>query len=286
MRHRLNTSIKRILHFLIEAVKPDRLSFHDILEKVQRDDYSKEEGETLLHITREVIVPAAKWLCIGVILTVLVVWEQKLIGKAIIVLSIYLIYGLYRFEHDNEGARKALKKEISSQQIFFTTDMERRIRTQYLVIAAVALFFIILSGFILHHNGRLVVLTGRIIRFWEDSTPEAQIDFIAVIVFIFTSFFVATVGIFRVAQFSNVVITEKGVYISDSFLPWSELKEAETEYFFQRPVYLTLNTFGGSVIKIQLSRLKISDAKAEEITELVNRKISAERNAAISSQKE
>jgi len=285
MRHRLNTSVKRILHFLIAVVKPDRPSFRDILDRVQRDDCSVEEEETLLHITREVIVPAAKWLCIGVILTVLVFWAQELIGTAIIVLSIYLIYGLYRFEHDNESNREALKKEIASQQIFFTTDMERRIRTQYLLIATVTLFFIILSAFILHQNGRLAVLTGRIIHFWKDSTPEAQIDFIAVIVFIFTSIFVATVSIFRVAQFSNVIVTEKGVYISDSFLPWCELKEAETEYFFQRPVYLTLNTFGGSIIKIQLSRLKISDAKVEEITSLVNRRISAERNAAVSSQK-
>ncbi len=285
MRQRLSDSIMRILHFLFEVGKPDRLSFHDILDKVHRDDYSKEESETIEHIASEVVIPTAKWLFIGVILTVLVIWAQELIGEAMIVLSIYLIYGLYRFEHENESRRKKLKKEISSQQIFFSTDMERRIRTQYLVIAAVALFFITLSGFILHQNGRLAIFTDKVIRFWGNSTPEAQIDFIAVIVFLFTSIFVVTIGIFRVAQVSNVVITEKGIHISDSFLSWSEIKEAETEYFFQRPVHLTFKTFGGSVIKIQLSRLKISDTKAEEITALVNRQIAAERNAIISDQK-
>jgi|GEM_PF-2025499 len=284
MRQRLSTSIRRLIHFLIEAAKPDRLSFRDIIGKVRRDDYSREEGEALEHIAREVVIPAAKWLFIGVILTVLVLWAQDLIGEAIIILSLYLIVGLYRFERENELRQKDMKKEISAQRIFFSTDMERRIRTQCLLIAAVAAISMITSAFILYHNGRLEILTGKVIRFWGSSTPEAQLDFIAVLVFLFTSVFVVSVGIFRVAQLSNVIITEKGIHISDSFLSWSELKEAETEYFFRRPVHLTLKTFGGSVIKIQLSRLKIGDSKAEEITHLVNQLIAAEKSASTSNQ--
>lgn len=242
--------------------------------RVKKTGLSKEEEENLSSIENEILIPTLKWSVPGFIIVYLLArFAVELIGAAMIILSLYLVFGLFKFRRESNERIDALRKQLEPRAILFSTDMGRIVRNQFIV---VLLLGALLAGNVLFEIHRTLGIGEFIVRcsdIWLRLAPAARIDCIALIFSFVTSLLVILMGIFKVSQISNVVVTDEGLFISDSYLSWKELKSSYVEFFFRRPVYLVVETCGGSTIRIQLSRFKIDKQKAEEIASILNQHV-------------
>ena len=243
-----------------------------IVEKIKKRELSGEEKENLKNLEEELVYPTVKWTVPGFILIFfLITYAENSIGIAMILLSLYLVLGLLKFRRESNEKLIQLKNRISQAKILFATNMMDRVKNQLIVFSLVCLFFVIYLVIGIHINGQFTRFSQRCIEIWQRLSPATVIDVVAIIFSFLISAVAVVLAILKVSQISNLVITEEGLFISDSFLSWSEVKDARVEYFFRRPVDLVIDTKGGSVIRIQLSRFKIDREKAEEIAGILNR---------------
>lgn len=245
-----------------------------IIKMTMNRELSKEEEQGWDDFEHEVLVPTLKWSVTGIVLIwCLTRFAIDLIGVTIILLSLYLIYGLFKFNGEFNDKLRALREQISRKRVFFTTDMGGRVRNQFMVGAFVFILCIIYTMVGIHTYAGFAGALLRIEKIWVSLAPTTQIDVVALIFSFTISAVVVLTMIFKISRISNLVITEEGLFIGDSHLTWGEIQHCEVEYFFKRPVDLVIASRGGSIIRIQLSRFRIDRDKAEEIAALINQNV-------------
>lgn len=244
--------------------------FKLIVEKIRKRKLTREEEEDYDNFQDEVLIPTLKWSIIGIVLIFcLLKFAVDLIGATMIFLSLYLVYGILKFRKEFNRRLEALNEQISRQEKLFSTDMGSRVRNQFLTIALVTLFLVIYTITGIHQYERFSEFFSKAGEIWRNLSPNTKIDIAAVLFSFVISGIVLLTGVFKISQMSNLIITNEGLFISDSFISWGEIKSSQVEYFFKRPVHLVINTRGGSLIRIQLSRFNVDKKKAEEIATIL-----------------
>ncbi|MDQ7821813.1 MAG: hypothetical protein RDV48_03355 [Candidatus Eremiobacteraeota bacterium] len=241
-----------------------------LLERLRGRELTSQERENLGEIEREICTPIAVWSLISIVLFCLLAsTEWRFVGEAMLALALYLVYGAMKIRRAGREKLHAIEELLRGRQILFRTDMGRKIARQCVVIFSVtAIFFSCLV--IMNAAVWKVPLWGRFLLAWGRASTELKVDLLAILFSALMSAVVIVLGILRVAQMSNIIITDDGLLISDSFFSWKEIQAAHVEYFFGRPVDLVVETCGGSRIRIQLSRFHIGREKADELVTLIN----------------
>lgn len=245
-----------------------------IVKTIKRAELTEEEEKTLDVLEKEIFIPTLTWSFFGfAIVFFFLTFDWRLIGKAMFILALYLVYGLFQFSRESKSLENAFKKQLETKKILFRTDMAKRIVNQFLVVAAVLIVFCLYWIIIEYSNGRFFDFTVRLLRLWNRISFEGKIDFFSVLFSCMISFIAVFMAIYRVSHMSDIIITDDGIFIGDSFFVWSDIKQYNIEYFFMRPVYLTIETKRTSLIRVQLSRFKFDRDKAGEIASIMERKI-------------
>jgi len=243
-----------------------RLFLKSLVEKVKKAPLSGEDMEYFDYLEREVVLPSIKWLILGGILMFYLPGASPgAIGTVIVILTLYLLFGLILFLRDMEKKLGDLRTRLESETILFRTDMiGKRKKELILALAGVLSAMIVLLALMV-----LLYRRGAFNEYWSLVSADMKSAHYALLFSVFISLAVVFTALHKITEISNLVITGEGIFISEHFLSWNDILRSEVEYFFRRPVQLILETRTHARIRIDLYRLRVDSREADQIAAIL-----------------
>jgi hypothetical protein len=243
-----------------------RLSLKTLAGKIKRSPLTGEDEEHFDYLEKEVLLPCIKWSIIGGFLMIYVTRiSPGAIGSIILLLTLYLLFGLMLFLRDRERQLGELRGKLERETILFHIDMIRKKKRDLILgfvlsLSAIALLLVIMV--LLYHREAFS-------EYWSLVSPDMKSDHYALLFSVFISLAVVFTASYKVTEMSNLVITGRGIFISDHFVLWNDIEHSEIEFFFKRPIQLVLHIRDMAAIRIDLYRFRIDNAQAEQIAAIL-----------------
>ena len=220
---------------------------------------------------KEVYLPLIRWGILGFALVfVLCRYFTDYTAYAMISLMCYLVYGFIAMSIETSEKVHQLERELSMKEILFSSTQGRGTFIAYaLMMAGVLILFF-----------KIYAFTEPVKEYWKSGTLQLKVELAAYLISLLTIVLIPLSG-YLLSALVRFVITTDGIYVKNSFYPFSDIHHYTIAKSITGPCCLEIVLNDQSELALKLEFYGVKRKKLPEITALLDEKIHQSTGSAL-----